>query len=128
MVNVYRSVYHVTSTDPTTPLGAAPTQGSEQASVYKSVNREWRAMTMTNAASNPGNGDINAEIQRGLDRLQARDADRAAEKERAARAEVDSPAEGATQDGVTDEYGYGHGTGYTDRYYYGGGEGSHMGY
>ncbi len=128
MVNVYRSVYHVTSTDPTTPLGAAPTQGSEQASVYKSVNREWRAMTMTNAASNPGNGDINAEIQRRLDRLQARDADRAAEKERAARAEVDSPAEGATQDGVTDEYGYGHGTGYTDRYYYGGGEGSHMGY
>jgi len=128
MVDVYRSVYHVTSTDPTTPLGASPTRGSEQASVYKSVNREWRAMTMTNAENNPGNSDINAEIQRGLDRLHARDAARAAEKERVARAEEDSPAEGSTQDGVTDEYGYGHGTGYTDRYYYGGGEGSHMGY
>jgi len=126
-VGAYRSTYHVTSTDPTTPLGPPPSPGSEQAFAYRAIDREWRTMTVTNAANSPRSGDLDSEIQRSLGRLQERAAARAADKERAAHTEKEGHAEPITQDGITDERGFGYGTGYTDRHQ-GEGHGSHLGY
>ena len=126
-VGAYRSTYHVTSTDPTTPLGPPPSPGSEQAFAYRAIDREWRTMTVTNAANSPRSGDLDSEIQRSLGRLQERAAARAADKERAAHTEKEGHAEPITQDGITDEHGFGYGTGYTDRHQ-GEGHGSHLGY
>ncbi len=84
-------------------------------------------MTVTNAANSPRSGDLDSEIQRSLGRLQERAAARAADKERAAHTEKEGHAEPITQDGITDEHGFGYGTGYTDRHQ-GEGHGSHLGY
>jgi len=127
VVGAYRSAYHIASTDPATPLGPPPTPGSEQAFAYRATDREWRAMTTSDIQNSPHRGDVDSEIQRQLDRLQERAAARAADKERAAHAEEDSQAERVTQDGITDEHGFGYGTGYTDRHQ-GEGHGSHLGY
>jgi len=131
MVDTYRSDYHITSTDPSAPLGAPPPPGSEQALAYHAVNREWKATTMTNAQDTP---EADSDVQRRLADLdqrlseltQHRDADTDLEDE------VDEQdyqeEEGAVvQDGITDEHGFGYGTGYTDRHR-GDGQGSHMGY
>jgi len=135
MVDTYRSDYHITSTDPSAPLGAPPPPGSEQALAYHAVNREWKATTMTNAQDTP---EADSDVQRRLADLdqrlseltQYRDADTDLEDE------VDEQdyeqdyqeEEGAVvQDGITDEHGFGYGTGYTDRHR-GDGQGSHMGY
>jgi len=135
MVDTYRSDYHITSTDPAAPLGAPPPPGSEQALAYHAVNREWKATTMTNAQDTP---EADSDVQRRLADLdhrlseltQHRDADTDLEDE------VDEQdyeedyqeEEGAVvHDGITDEHGFGYGTGYTDRHR-GDGQGSHMGY
>lgn len=135
MVDTYRSDYHITSTDPSAPLGAPPPPGSEQALAYHAVNREWKATTMTNAQDTP---EADSDVQRRLADLdhrlseltQHRDADTDLEDE------VDEQdyeedyqeEEGAVvHDGITDEHGFGYGTGYTDRHR-GDGQGSHMGY
>jgi len=135
MVDTYRSDYHITSTDPSALLGAPPPPGSEQALAYHAVNREWKATTMTNAQDTP---EADSDVQRRLADLdhrlseltQHRDADTDLEDE------VDEQdyeqdyqeEEGAVvQDGITDEHGFGYGTGYTDRHR-GDGQGAHMGY
>ena len=128
VVSAYRSAYHIASTDPATPLGPPPTPGSEQAFAYRAIDREWRTMTTSDIQNSPHRGAVDSEIQPGLDRLRERAAARAADKERVrAHAEDDRQAERATQDGITDEHGFGYGTGYTDRHH-GEGHGSHLGY
>ena len=128
VVSAYRSAYHIASTDPATPLGPLPTPGSEQAFAYRAIDREWRTMTTSDIQNSPHRGAVDSEIQPGLDRLRERAAARVADKERVrAHAEDDRQAERATQDGITDEHGFGYGTGYTDRHH-GEGHGSHLGY
>jgi hypothetical protein len=121
MVGAYRSAYRIASTDPRTPLGTPPTSGSEQGLAYRAVNREWRAMTMTSTQDTPRSGDTDSDVLRHLAEqrlsdLRDREAARA-EKEQAAR---------ASDDGITDDSGYGYGQSYTDRH--GEGRGSGMGY
>ncbi len=127
VVGAYRSAYHIASTDPATPLGPPPAPGSEQAFAYRATDREWRAVTTSDIQNSLHRGDVDTEIQPGLDRLRERAAARAADEARAAHAEEDSQAERVTQDGITDEHGFGYGTGYTDRHQ-GEGHGSHLGY
>jgi conjugative relaxase-like TrwC/TraI family protein len=135
MVDTYRSDYHITSTDPSAPLGAPPPPGSEQASAYQAVNREWKAMAMTSAQDTP---EAASDVQRRLADLDQRltevtqhrdaDADLEDEVDDGDYEEDYQEGEGAVvQDGITDEHGFGYGTGYTDRHR-GDGQGSHMGY
>jgi len=146
VVAAYRSEYAITSTDPTIPLGSAPTLGTEQALAYTAVNREWQALTMTSTQDTPASPDSDAAVQRRLadldQRLSELRAHRAADAEVEVEVEVEDyqqeegddseqdyqQEEGAAvaQDGITDEHGFGYGTGYTDRHR-GEGQGSHLG-
>jgi len=108
VVSAYRAIYNVTSTNPLTPLGSAPIAGSEQAPVYRAVTKQWRSMTMT-STDNPGTGDSPsavaarlAEVERRLAHLRQR---------REARRDLAEDTV-ASQDGITDEHGYGHDTGH----------------
>jgi len=144
VVAAYRSEYAITSTDPSIPLGSAPTPGTEQALVYTAVNREWKALTMTSTPDTPASPDSDAAVQRRLADLDQRlselrahraaDADTEVEVEDYQQEDGDDSErdyqedEGAAvaQDGITDEHGFGYGTGYTDRHR-GEGQGSHLG-
>ncbi len=66
---------------------------------------------------------LESEIQLGLDRLGARDAAHVAVKQRSAHAEDEGQTKDRTQDGITDEHGFGY-TGQDRRE----GEGSGLGY
>jgi len=109
VVTAYRATYNVTSTNPLTPLGSAPTPGSDQAPVYRAVTKQWRSMTMTSTEPTTGAGDSPstvaarlAEVERRLAHLRER---RGARRDHA----EDTVA---SQDGITDEHGYGHDTGH----------------
>jgi len=135
VVAAYRSEYAITSTDPSIPLGSAPTPGTEQALVYTAVTREWEALTMASTPDISARPDSDAAVQRRLADLdhrlsqlrahRAADADTELEVDDAVQ---DHQEEGAAvvQDGITDEHGFGYGTGYTDRHR-GEGQGSHLG-
>jgi len=107
-VSTYRATYNVTTTNPLTPLGAAPAAGSDQAPVYRAVTKQWRT-TMTSTDPTPGVGEPPsavtarlAEVERRLAHLRER---REARRDHAEDTVV-------SQDGITDEHGYGHDTGY----------------
>jgi len=146
VVAAYRSEYAITSTDPSIPLGSAPTPGTEQALAYTAVTREWKALTMTSTPDTPASPDSDAAVQRRLADLDRRLSELRAHRAADADAEVDVEVEvddyqqeegddsvqdhqeeGAAlvQDGITDEHGFGYGTGYTDRHR-GEGQGSHL--
>lgn len=108
VVSAYRVTYNVTSTNPLTPLGSAPTADSDHAPVYRAVTKQWRT-TMTSTDPTTGTGDSPSAV-----------ADRLAEVERRMahlreRREIrrDHAEDTVTsQDGITDEHGYGHDTGH----------------
>jgi len=118
MVGAYRSAYHVTTTDPDTPLGAAPPLATEQHHAYQAANREWGAMT--NAHDAPSTGDLDNDVAR-----RAAAARLAELRVRHARAEDEQRAK---HEGITGERGYGHDLGYSDRYDNREGHGSQSGY
>jgi len=108
-VTTYRATYNVTSTNPLTPLGSAPTPGSDQAPVYRAITKQWRSMTMTSSDSNPGVGESPsavtarlAEVERRLVHLR--------EQRELRRDRLEDTVE--SQDGITDDQHYGHDTGH----------------
>ncbi len=127
MVAAYRSDYHITSTDPAVLLGSAPTPATEQAFAYRVIDREWKAATMTSTQHNPASTDADAAVQQRLADLDQRLSQ--LREHRAADPDAENyQQEGAVlQDGITDEHGFGYGTGYTDRHR-GEVQGSHRGY
>ena len=111
-VTAYRTTYNVTDANPLTPLGSAPTAGSERAPVYRAITKQWRAAmtTTTTATDAPGQGEAPdtvttrlAEVERRLAQLREQRAIRRDHHE----------ATVTPQDGITDEHGYGHDTGHS---------------
>jgi len=94
MVGAYRAQYPVPDTALQQPLGPAPTQGSDQAAAFLACYRQWARTAPDAAAQQPP-----------------------PKTTRTARATTTPPnALPASQDGITDAHGFGHGTGYLDRH------------
>jgi len=109
VVSAYRSTFHVTSTNPLTPLGSAPTAGSEQALAYRAVIKQWRSTIMTGTEHSTDTGDNPSAVAVRLAEVERRLAHLREQREvRRDRAEDTV----ASQDGITDEHGYGHDTGH----------------
>ena len=112
-VSVYRVTFNVTTTDPLTPLGAAPAAGSEQAPVYRAVTKQWRT-TMTSpdptSDSTTGAGDTRSAVAARLTEVERRLAHLRGQRT-VRRDRVEDTV--ASQDGITDEHGYGHDTGHS---------------
>jgi conjugative relaxase-like TrwC/TraI family protein len=107
-VTTYRATYNVTSTNPLTPLGSAPTMGSDEALIYRAVTKQWRT-TMTSPDTNPGVGEPPSAVTARLAEVERRLAHLRERRE----ARRDHAKDTVTsQDGITDEHGYGHDTGY----------------
>jgi len=94
MVGAYRAQYPVPDTALQQPLGPAPTEGSDQAAAFLACYRQWARTVPDAAAQQP--------------------APRAVRTVRATTTPPEATASG--QDGITDAYGFGHGTGYVDRH------------
>jgi len=109
VVTAYRAIHNVTSTNPLTPLGSAPIAGSDQAPVYRAVTKQWRSMTMTSTEPTPGLGDSPSAVAARLAEVERRLA-HLRERREARRDHVEDTV--ASQDGITDEHGYGHDTGH----------------
>ncbi len=109
VVTAYRATYNVTSTNPLTPLGSAPTAGSDQAPVYRAVTKQWRSMTMTSTEPTPGTGDSPSAVAARLAEVEHRLAHLRHRRE-LRRDHVEGTV--ASQDGITDEHGFGHDTGH----------------
>jgi len=107
-VTTYRAIYNVTSTNPLTPLGSAPTMGSDEALIYRAVTKQWRT-TMTSPDTNPGVGEPPSAVTARLAEVERRLA-HLRERREARRDHAEDTV--TSQDGITDEHGYGHDTGY----------------
>ncbi len=110
VVTAYRATYNVTSTNPLTPLGSVPTAGSDQAPVYRAVTKQWRSMTMTSTDPTTGAGDSPSAVAARLAEVERRLA-HLRERREARRDHAEDTV--ASQDGITDEHGYGHDTGHS---------------
>jgi len=120
-VSVYRATYNVTTTNPLTPLGAAPAAGSEQAPVYRAVTKQWRT-TMNSTDPTPAAGDTRSAVATRLTEVERRLAHLREQREIRRDHAEDTVT---SQDGITDEHGYGHDTGHNAAE---GNRGSGMGY
>jgi len=109
VVTAYRSTFNVTSTNPLTPLGLAPNAGSDQAPVYRAVTKQWRSMTMTSTEPTTGAGDSPSAVAARLTEVERRLA-HLRERREARRDHAEDTV--TSQDGITDEHGYGHDTGH----------------
>ncbi len=109
-VATYRSTYNVTSTNPLTPLGSAPTPGSDQAPVYRAVTKQWRSMTLTSTDPTTGAGDSPSTVTARLAEVERRLAHLREQRE-VRRDQAEDTVE--SQEGITDEHGYGHDTGHS---------------
>jgi len=107
VVSAYRVTYNVTSTNPLTPLGSAPTADSDHAPVYRAVTKQWRT-TMT-STDNPGLGDSPSAVATRLAEVERRLA-HLRERREIRRDHAEDTV--TSQDGITDEHGYGHDTGH----------------
>jgi len=108
-VSAYRSTFHVTSTNPLTPLGSAPTAGSDLAPVYRAVTKQWRSMTTTSTDTNPQVGESPSAVTARLAEVERRLTHLREQRElRRDRVEEAAPS----QDGITDDQHYGHDTGH----------------
>jgi len=109
-VSAYRATYNVTSTNPLTPLGSAPTAGSDQAPVYRAVTKQWRSMTLTSTDPTTGAGDSPSAVTARLAEVERRLAHLREQRE-VRRDQAEDTVE--SQEGITDEHGYGHDTGHS---------------
>jgi len=109
VVAAYRATFNVTTTNPLTPLGAAPTAGSEQAPVYRAVTKQWRT-TMTSTDPTTGAPDSPSAVTTRLAEVERRLA-RLREQREIRRDHAEDTV--TSQDGITDEHGYGHDTGHS---------------
>jgi hypothetical protein len=92
MVGAYRGQYPVPDTALQQPLGPSPAQGSDQAAAFLACYRQWALTAPDAAAQQPP--------------------PRAVRTTRSTTSTAPSPP---GQDGITDDHGFGHGTGYLDR-------------
>jgi hypothetical protein len=107
-VAAYRAIYNVTDTNPLTPLGSAPTAGSDQAPVYRAITKQWRA-AMTITTTTPQAGDTPSTVATRLAEVEQRLAHLREQRELRRNHTHTSVT---PQDGITDDHGYGHDTGH----------------
>ncbi len=93
MVGAYRAQYPVPDTVLQQPLGPAPAQGSDQAAAFLACYRQWARTAPDAAAQQPP-----------------------PRSPRTTRSTTTTAPTPPSQDGITDDHGFGHGTGYVDRH------------
>jgi hypothetical protein len=109
-VSAYRAAYDITTTNPLTPLGTAPSGGSDQAPVYRAVTKQWRTTMTSTDPSTRAAGDAPSAVATRLAEVERRLAH--LRELREIRRDHHTEDAVLTQDGITDAHGYGHDTGY----------------